>query len=233
VRAHVLKSLSAVAKYLGRLDEWHSLLRNSGVKWEKRKSLEVFLDILEGKKEEAYEWLKTVIHILPKSYGLALVFQRLTGLRPQEAHMALRIIHEEGYYDQDLSALCHFKFPKLFIRGTKNAFISFVSPRLCNIAKTVGLTCGNNITQKYLERHGYPMRARLLRSDFATQLRNAGIPSEAIDLIQGRISSEVFVRHYYKPALKDLGVKVLAIIELLERELLGAISSKDDSANDS
>ncbi len=36
---------------------------------------------------------------------------------------------------------------------------------------------------------------------FATFLRNEGLESEIIDLLQGRIPNSIFVRHYYRPGL--------------------------------
>lgn len=34
---------------------------------------------------------------------------------------------------------------------------------------------------------------------FATYLRTKGIEQEIIDLLQGRIPKNIFVKHYYKP----------------------------------
>ena len=50
-----------------------------------------------------------------------------------------------------------------------------------------------------LKRRGLDMNMYYRRKVFATYLRNEGIESEIIDLLQGRISSSVFVRHYYRP----------------------------------
>lgn len=35
-----------------------------------------------------------------------------------------------GFYDEELSALLHINFPQVFLRRTKNAFLSIVSARL-------------------------------------------------------------------------------------------------------
>ncbi len=45
------------------------------------------------------------------------------------------------------------------------------------------------------------------RKVFATHLRNKGIESEIIDLLQGRISSSVFVNHYYRPHINEIITK--------------------------
>jgi intergrase/recombinase len=41
------------------------------------------------------------------------------------------------------------------------------------------------------------------RKVFATYLMNNGIEPEIIDLLQGRISSSVFVNHYYRPDINE------------------------------
>jgi len=56
-----------------------------------------------------------------------------------------------------------------------------------------------NALKLMLKRKGLDMNMYYCRKVFATYLRNEGIESEIIDLLQGRISSSVFVRHYYRP----------------------------------
>jgi intergrase/recombinase len=41
------------------------------------------------------------------------------------------------------------------------------------------------------------------RKIFATYLRSKGIEQEVIDLLQGRIPKNIFVRHYYKPDIRS------------------------------
>ena len=54
-----------------------------------------------------------------------------------------------------------------------------------------------------LKRKGLDMNMYYCRKVFATYLRNEGVESEIIDLLQGRISSSVFVRHHYRPDLSE------------------------------
>ena len=56
-----------------------------------------------------------------------------------------------------------------------------------------------NALKLMLKRTDLDMNMYYCRKVFATYLRNEGIESEIIDLLQGRISSSVFVRHYYRP----------------------------------
>ena len=46
------------------------------------------------------------------------------------------------------------------------------------------------------------MHMNYCRKIFATYLRSKGIEQEIIDLLQGRIPKNIFVRHYSKP---DIG----------------------------
>ena len=48
----------------------------------------------------------------------------------------------------------------------------------------------------------YDIHTKYCRKIFATYLRTKGIEQEVIDLLQGRIPKNIFVRHYYKP---DIG----------------------------
>jgi intergrase/recombinase len=96
----------------------------------------------------------------------------------------------------------HFRFPDSFIRRTKNAYISIVSEKILDIAKQA-----NNITytsvKLAIKRREVEMHMNYCRKIFATYLRNKGIEQEVIDLLQGRIPKNIFVRHYYKP---DIGI---------------------------
>lgn len=52
-----------------------------------------------------------------------------------------------------------------------------------------------------------PMHLYYCRKVFATYLRNKGIEPEIIDLLKGRISSSVFVNHYYRPDINEIITK--------------------------
>jgi len=67
---------------------------------------------------------------------------------------------------------------------------------------------------------GFSNKTKHLRKLYATYLRNNGIPSEVIDILQRRIRSSFFLRFYYKPFLKDIGEKALRAIKPLQEELL-------------
>jgi intergrase/recombinase len=59
------------------------------------------------------------------------------------------------------------------------------------------------------------------RKVFATYVRNKGVEPEIIDLLQGRISSSVFVNHYYRPDINEIITKRIGpTLDELRRELL-------------
>lgn len=61
-------------------------------------------------------------------------FDCLVGLRPAEIVESVRLINKgefyPTYYNEEHQALEHFRFPKIFLRQTKKAFISFVTPEM-------------------------------------------------------------------------------------------------------
>jgi hypothetical protein len=69
------------------------------------------------------KWLKDALTNLPQSYGNILLFNALTGLRPEEAIQSIKILHnkESDNYLKDNTVLEHYKYPSIFIRRTKKA----------------------------------------------------------------------------------------------------------------
>jgi intergrase/recombinase len=58
----------------------------------------------------------------------------------------------------------------------------------------------------------------LTRKIHGSWLHKCGIPSEAIDFLQGRVSTSVFSRHYLTPD-SSLKTRVLQALEQLQRQL--------------
>ena len=56
-----------------------------------------------------------------------------------------------------------------------------------------------NTLKLMLMRKGSDMKMYYCHKVFATFQRNEGIEPKIIDLLQGRILSSIFVRHYYRP----------------------------------
>jgi intergrase/recombinase len=120
--------------------------------------------------------------------------------------------------------LQHFRFPDLFFRRSKNAFVSFETPEL--------LSCvlGEKPKIKYaaldnrLDRLHLGIKTKQLRKLFATRLRTE-LPQELVDLLQGRISQSVFFKFYYRQLLWDVQQRTVKSIEPMQTELLSLLKN--------
>jgi intergrase/recombinase len=92
--------------------------------------------------------------------------------------------------------LNHFEFPDIFIRRTKQAYVSIANDLIIKVANDSG-NHSYNALRCHLKRKKIQMNMNYCRKIFATFMRNNGVQSEIIDLLQGRIPKSVFVRHYY------------------------------------
>jgi len=118
------------------------------------------------------------------------------------------------YYDESLNCLCHFKYPKQFIRRTKNCFITFITPEFLNQIGASETVTYSGI-RKRLERQKIRLRFNELRDYFGTYLLQHGLLEQEVNLLQGRIPVSVFIRHYWSPKLKELADKTLKILETI------------------
>lgn len=229
VRRVAMSSLSNLSKYMGIYEQWKQTIRNYGLKWENTSNLETFLSILNSNLDETEAWLKQIIHRLPKEYSTVLVFDTLTGLRPNEAVLSCNLITElsnknklDSYLDKDLMMLQHFRFPDLFLRKSKNAYVSFITPELLRLVLDTKPQIKYTALDTKIGRLGFNNQTKQLRKLYATRLRN-NLPQELIDLLQGRISQTVFMKFYYKPLLQDIQQKAIKSLQLLQLELLSKI----------
>ena len=67
-----------------------------------------------------------------RKFSSILLYCSLTGLRPAEAYSNLRLLKErkEDYLAKDSKLLEHFRFPSIFLRRTKIAYVSTVFERM-------------------------------------------------------------------------------------------------------
>jgi intergrase/recombinase len=114
--------------------------------------------------------------------------------------------------------LQHYKFPKIFIRRTKKAYNSIISPGILDLAIHSKPFSYQAMCIK-TKRAGLPYHAEYCRQIFGTYLRDQGIEAEIVNILQGRISPDVFLRHYYRPNFKNKMDKVRACLGKLGREI--------------
>jgi hypothetical protein len=139
-RIHIMKSLATLSKYLECYDRWKKIVESYQLRWSdlgkgagSSKGLEIFHNIY-GKNgyTEMIKQLKDACSKLDKTYSSVLLYCVLTGLRPAEACSSLLLLRErnDGYLERESKLLEHFRFPYIFLRRTKNAYLSVVYDRL-------------------------------------------------------------------------------------------------------
>ena len=208
-----------LAKFLGKYEDYKQKLKQNGIHWVNGDdSFNSFLRIINNNHSNLGAWYQAAQSNLRDNEKLWLRFNLLSGLRKEESITAFNQIiqlSKDGklgeYYNRELGVLEHFKYGDLFLRHTKNCYISIVTQELVTeICNSQPVTY--SAIRKRLTRKKQPLRIKELRSYYATYLRNHGILAEYVDLIQGRIPKSVFARHYLKVEdLKKLVTQVLAV----------------------
>ncbi len=205
-KKHIMKSLALLSKYLGCYDKWQDYKNRYQLKWTvSRDSLTSFQAITNQDKifSNMIEWIRNAISNYPRFKNI-FMFNVLTGLRPGEAIESFNMlgdpIQRDEYLSKDKKILEHFRYPSIFLRRTKKAFISLVNEDILNyIEKSPTDDLNYDKISLTFERNNQKFYMSYCRKIYATFLRNEGVESELIDLLQGRISNSIFVRHYYRP----------------------------------
>jgi intergrase/recombinase len=156
--------------------------------------------------------------------GQIIKFAVLVGLRPSECVEAVRLINDkeafEQYYDPKQQALLHYKFPKEFLRTTKKAYLSFVTPDMLSIVQNNMYEIPSyNAIRMTCYHKGIKCDMRYTRKLFASHLRNEGIQPELVDMLQGRVPPSVLTRHYLVPS-STYKNDVLQALEKLQQEII-------------
>ena len=145
----------------------------------------------------------------------------LTGLRASECVNSISLIKDseafKTYYNESRQCLEHFRFAKLFIRRTKAAYISLVDKQILQIAQNLSKTKYYGLKMAIRHRH-LSLQMKYCRKIYASHLRQSGIESEIADLLQGRVPSTVFARHYFAPSL-DYRTRVLKVLDQLRKTI--------------
>lgn len=227
---NVMAALANLAKYLGVYQRWQVMKSEAGLKWRKRSQLEVFLSMMGTDLGVVKSWLLRAVEELPRKYSCVLIFDAVTGLRPGEACKSVSLLTElaeagrlKDYFNERFQMLEHFRYSSMFLRGSKNCYISFVPKRVLELILEVKPRVKDYALREALHNAGLPGQLMGLRKLYATMLRDKGIPQEIIDLLEGRIGQSIFLRHYYKPdLLKKTRRKILKAVQPLLNEILAA-----------
>jgi hypothetical protein len=192
-RGNILKAMVNLAKSLGTYEDYKAKLKQHGIHWVNNdNSFNSFLRIVNNNHSNLGAWYATVQSILRPNEKLWLKFNLLSGLRKEESINSFNLIIQLNverktmeYFNEELGVLEHFKHGDMFLRHTKNCYISIVTKDLISEIRNSQPVTYSAI-RKRLTRKGQPMRIKELRSYYATYLRNHGILAEYVDLIQGR-----------------------------------------------
>ena len=223
-KGSAIKALILLSKYLGTTTQFKAKLEEYGIKIPRPNSLTSFLRIFNNRNSDILKWYGKARESFRENEALFTKFLLQSGLRTSEAIHSFNLIIKLGtegkpseYYDAELQVLCHFKYPKLFIRRTKNCYITFIQPEfLQQIAESQPVTYSR--MRKRLERKNLKTRFNELRDKFGTYLLSHGILEAEINLCQGRIPVDIFIRHYWSPKLKELGNRIFEAMQLIDKQ---------------
>jgi hypothetical protein len=225
VRNNVINGLTALSKYLGTYESFKKSMGTHGIKRVRPDPLQAFTRIFNSDAHKGLgEWYKQALTVLNENERLYLRFMLLSGVRAMEGVKAFNLIvelgsnYKEEYYNEATQFLEHFKYPKLFLRNSKNLYVSAVPKELLDeISKSSKVSY--NAIDKKLDRAGMKMRVKQLRSFYATTMREIGLLQEQIDLMQGRVGKSIFLQHYFKQDSKLLSSKILSLLPEMEGTL--------------
>ncbi|HEX6281291.1 MAG TPA: integrase [Nitrososphaera sp.] len=227
-KQHAMTALAALSKYTGRYDLFLKIKERYNLKWTSGKeSLQTFERFFndELNYNTILQRIRQMISNTSTQMAQIIKVDCLTGLRPSEAVQSVKLLNAdrevrafEKYYNPERQALEHFKFPEVFLRRTKKAYLSFLSPEMLDIARNIHFIPSYNAIRLACRRKGINMDMRYCRKIFSSHLRQSGIESEIIDLLQGRVPNSVFARHYFTPSL-DYRDKVINALNKLKEQI--------------
>ncbi len=194
-RIHAMKGLASLARFTGQYDYWMQIKRRYNLTWTSgNENLAAFERFFDDKRslDSMLQWVKAANRVLPPHLGEIIKFNVLTGLRPSEALQAVRLFNGcqnfgLHYHNPERQTLEHFRFPEIFLRRTKSAYISIITQeQLSRIAQTGSKTPTYEVLRFRLERAGVKCNLAYCRKIFGSWLRqHGGIESETVDLLQG------------------------------------------------
>lgn len=225
-RNNTINALTALSRYLGTYDTFMSELKRHGVSRFKPDAIQSFTRIFNSDAHKGLgDWYKQATELVNENEKLYLEFMLLSGVRAMEGIQSFNLIVELGsrysqdYYNDKTQFLEHFRYQKLFLRNSKNLYVSAV-PRvlLDEISKSTKVSYV--AIDKKLNKANLNMRIKQLRSYYATTMREKGLLSEQIDLIQGRVGKSIFLHHYFKADPISLSKKILELLPTIQELIL-------------
>jgi len=149
--------------------------------------------------KELAEWIRRAREVL----GSFIDFVLATGMRPTEALESFNLIkelHEKdrlGDYYKD-GWLEHFRYEKLFLRRTKKVYVSYAPKEIIQAIIDYPEDLSIKKINYRLEKIKLPIRLKEIRKLWASYMTKF-LSEPEINLIQGRVSKNVFMQHYFNP----------------------------------
>ena len=226
MRPNAMKGLSALSKFLGCYEDFKQLVKNSDLKWTGKSADDIFIERLNSveEPEEIWKWIREVKKERPELTEF-MDFMAVSGLRLIEAFNSFNLqgrLAREGklnsYFVAEKSILEHYRFKEIFIRKSKKAFVSFVPEQLVREISAKKPWVSTDAVQKMVQRRGLQLRFADIREAHATFMTKF-LKKEEIDFLHGRVTSGVFMQHYFNPALiSDLKTRAFqGIAEIQEK----------------
>jgi hypothetical protein len=227
IRPNVIKSLSALSKFLGRHEEFKRLMKAYGLSWRGKSADELVIERFSKvvNPNEIWEWIRQVKAVRPELSDF-LDFMAVSGLRCNEAIESYNLIIKlsksgklSEYYDSDREVLEHYKFKDLFLRKSKKAFASFVPKDLVQRIARNYETLTRFAVQKRIQKAGLKIRLTDIREAHASTLTKY-LSQPEIDFLHGRVSANVFMANYFNPKLiADLKERIFKAIADIQAKI--------------
>src|SRR5919106_5404656 len=171
-------ALANLAKFQGRYERFLELKKRYDLKWSTTNSTQYFERFFDEQLtlDIMLQRIKEMIRLLPPFMAQIIKFGCLVGLRASEVLESVRLltIGPNQYYNRERCTLEHFRFPQIFIRTTKKAYLSFIT--LEQLSAIGVLDCKTpvptlNAITLACRRNGIKMEMHLTRKIFASWLR--------------------------------------------------------------
>jgi intergrase/recombinase len=213
---HILMALANLSKFLGCYGWFRKIKEDSGLHWGRKSSSSIFEKIYGQETEGIVDWLKDCERVLSYEDYFALKWLAISGLRTGEGYKSLELVKKEGlerYLNKEILVLEHFRYPNLFMRRTKNCYLSVVDEEILDELQDYRGKTKYWKLRKTLRRHGIEVRTYDLRKEWATFMVMNGIPESVVDLCQGRLGTSIFQQSYFRPNMLELVEKVRKVLK--------------------
>lgn len=189
-RRHAMEGLAAYSKYVGKYNVWKDICTRYQLRWgnSEEDNLRYFTNYLHGHGnfDQMMAWLLDALRILPSQAGNVLLYNTLTGLRPSEAILSIKLIKTDPdrYINKETGMLENFRYPNLFIRKTKKSYLTAYDDSILEVARGAGSYKSWKAIRSLLKRRGMEaVHLKYCGAIFATYLRKyGGLEQEVIDV---------------------------------------------------